>query len=583
MRKIGWVVLWGLAVLLFSCEKEDNLKGSGEMVAVNISLGGVVYNGNETVTRGYVEEGETVSVALGDGLFMYTTIKKDLGEKMRAGGEALEDGVKVRVVAYQGGTVKGTGEYTVQSGVLVSNNGSGFEVEEGEYTFVAYSYNSTTSPDHSAAVVTVASPNDLLWGDNPNKTISVSENEVTITMRHLFSQVRVKAMIDDVDITNIDVVTVSPGNSADLTVASGAVAKNGSAVAAAVPILTWNDLGTPTVTSDPVVIYTATNSLYVDLGSITIDGYTEPFTNARATFNKVLEAGYSYTLLISFQRTRWAKSNIYWVSTGGNNGYLTFDTYENSHQGYQGVYFKWGSLVGISPAMTNGGYGFLSQDVPIYVPNVAGSTWEATTSTARNWTAWGSNANTSADIPYMDPERGGTDTERSNTYLIDAERNDPDTIADLRGDICQYLSTKTGVVEGNWRLPTSDDFGAYTGSSWTTSTPNADGWIRGDGDFGEDSSVGYADGTADLLTAGMNGGSNAVYGSAIGNGVVFPTSGRRYHDGGALGYVGFYGCYWSGSSNGTAESHILFFYDGGVFPHDAVIRSCALPVRCIRD
>jgi hypothetical protein len=91
MRKIGLTVLWGLAVLLAGCEKEESLKGSGEMVAVNISLGGIFYSGNETVMRGDVEEEETVSVAFGGGvIYVYNDKKKygggDAGRGRAAGG-----------------------------------------------------------------------------------------------------------------------------------------------------------------------------------------------------------------------------------------------------------------------------------------------------------------------------------------------------------------------------------------------------------------------------------------------------------------------------------------------------------------
>jgi hypothetical protein len=42
-----------------------------------------------------------------------------------------------------------------------------------------------------------------------------------------------------------------------------------------------------------------------------------------------------------------AKSNIYW-----NGSYLTFSNTSGVTEDYQGVYFKWGSLVGISPKNT---------------------------------------------------------------------------------------------------------------------------------------------------------------------------------------------------------------------------------------
>jgi hypothetical protein len=502
---------------------------------------------------------------------MYTRIEKNREAEMRAG-ETLEDGVKVRVVAYQGGAVKGTGEYTVKSGELVSENGSGFALAEGTYDFVAYSYNSAISPDYSAAVVTVASPKDLLWGDK-TENISAANNEVTITMKHKFAQVAVKAMMTGADIAVSD-VSVSPGNSANLTVETGGLAKNASAVAAAVPVLTWKNLNTPTVTSDPVVIYTGANSVYVDLGTITIDGYDEPFTNARATFNKVLTEGYSYTLVISFKKTLWAKSNIYWKSTGENTGYLTFDTYENGHQGYQGVIFKWGSLVGISPAQVGGSNDFLDQDVPIYVPTYdsgtpSSSTWTPTTSNAKGWTTWGKDTKESTDIPYMDPvDYAGSYYERDNDYAMHPDRNTTEMYEEFRGDICRYLSTKTGVVEGDWRMPTADELGP------------ASGWTHG-GRTTTDNTLANAEGTADLLTASNDGAwaKNANMGD-----VVFPASGSRYgiYDG-ALASVGYYGYYWCGSARSVEYGWYVGVRSTYVYANDYCERSYAFSVRCVRN
>jgi hypothetical protein len=34
--------------------------------------------------------------------------------------------------------------------------------------------------------------------------------------------------------------------------------------------------------------------------------------DAQAEFKRALVAGYSYTLVVNFQKTLWAKSNVYW-------------------------------------------------------------------------------------------------------------------------------------------------------------------------------------------------------------------------------------------------------------------------------
>jgi hypothetical protein len=605
MKKIGVLVLWGLAVLLAGCEKEGVLERSGEKVAVNISLGDVFYSGNETVTRGDAEEAETVGVPLGDGLFMYTRIEKNREIPTRAG-EPLEDGVKVRVVAYNGSSVEGTVEYTVMNGALTT--AIALEVyTETPYTFVAYSYNSTVSPTYPGPTITVDPANDLLYGKE-SKTITAADNSVYITMSHQFAQVKVRATTDKVDgkpvIKNMSGVSVSPGNPLDLTLETGAVAKNGTTALQAVA--SWTGFDKVEVLSNPITVYTGTaNPIYLNINSVEIDEYDDPFTGIKAAFKKTLLAGYSYTLVISFQRTRWAKSNIYWVSTGGDTGYLTFDTNENGHQGYQGVFFKWGSLIGISPAQPDA----FSGSTPIYVPifdavTYTNSSWKATTGSAMandtdfpdvksNWTAWvGTSAGSAApasNIPYMDGSYAKSDEttyNRDNTYVIDVALNRDTTYQGLRGDICQYLSTKTEVVEGDWRLPKSSEFGPQTTTSWASSdptvNPNADGWIKGiDPLLPADNATGYADGTADLLE-GTNGG-NVVYGSAknrpMGD-VIFTASGLRHFNSGAFGGGG--GSVRSGSASGTTSSYHLDFGDSAVIPGSTANRSYGFPVRCIR-
>jgi hypothetical protein len=333
--------------------------------------------------------------------------------------------------------------------------------------------------------------------------------------------------------------------------------------------------------------------------SISIEGYDVPFTNARATFNKVLTEGYSYTLVISFKQTRWAKSNIYWKWRDDSNhdlgGDLTFDTNENGHQGYQGVYFKWGSLVGISPAQAGGSDDYIGQDIPLYVPVVEypleNSSWEMTSSVAKGWTDWGLNTARDEDIPYMDPDNyEGGNYGRTNEYAMDAVRNEYAVYKNYRGDICQYLSTKTGVVAGDWRLPTSEELGPQAtgtvGTYWSAEVPIVEGWMRGIDPWpATNTAAGYADGTADLLDpAGNNGG--IVYASAIyqpeGN-VVFPASGQRERDDGRLGEIGGRGQYWTGSLHSKPSGYGLDYRNASVIRIDSSNRSYAYPVRCVQN
>jgi hypothetical protein len=257
----------------------------------------------------------------------------------------------------------------------------------------------------------------------------------------------------------------------------------------------------------------------------------------------------------------FARSNIYWDDTAQK---LTFvPAADNPAQnndtkaGYQGVLFKWGSLVGISPVMTAqpNPDDFLST-TPIYVPVVnstlTSSTWNSTTTAAKNWT------NAFADIPCMDSSYGGTSTERNNTHLIDPERNDLTTYNALRGDICQYLS-KTGAVTGNYRLPVSYEFGE-----------NSTGW-----EFA--TSFSYPTGNAE--------GTFVVQGyvkNTTMDDVFLPHSGGRLSSGTLDGSAGYVGNYWSGSANGVTLGMLLVFNHQQVSTFNSYYREMALSVRCVK-
>jgi hypothetical protein len=293
----------------------------------------------------------------------------------------------------------------------------------------------------------------------------------------------------------------------------------------------------------------------------------------------------------------FARSNIYWDGSAQKLTFVPADGITDN-QGYQGVFFKWGSLVGISPK------GDFSGDTPIYVPyNYPDDPkWKLTTCNAvetdsdipgtSKWTAWNPiSAGVSAsenNIPYMDgsfPRIGETIVyeSRRDIYVIDTDRNNTATYQGLRGDICQYLSTKTSVVLGDYRLPTSAEFGLNI-TGWNS---RSDGWTKGDGSFSINNSAGKDDGTADLLS-NASGANNAgtIFGSAINEtmgGLSLPASGYRHFDSGALYNVGRDGMYWSGSAYLPARSYFLFLTVGGIYPESGDHRSCAFSVRCVKN
>jgi hypothetical protein len=541
MKSLGVAVLFGAAFLLSSCAQEGALDGAGEKVAVNISLGDVAYRGHETVMRGDNSAAEAVRVPLGDGVYMFATLEEDLEAPTRAG-IPLEEGAKVRVVAYDGSTIESTTEYEVTGGALVS--ATALEVSLGTtYTFVAYSYNNGTSPDYPtipATEITVAPPHDLLWG-SVSKPISASDHSVQITMSHQFAQVRVKARTTFVSgrpaIMNMSGVTVTPGNAVDLTIETGAVAKNVAAATQAVSA--WSAFNDSVVTSDPILVYTGTaNPIYVKIGSVTIAGYN-PFTNAQAEFKKALAAGTSYTLVVNFQKTLWAKSNVYWKwnDTSNHNlgGYLTFDTEENGHEGYQGLVFPFGTLVGVSPV---GNFPSYNSSVPIYA---AGRSMP-TTYAALN-----------SELGYFPVSNVSNGTVSGYDLLH------------LRGDICYYINS-------DYRLPNSVDFDVA--GSW-----GQNGWERVDGNFGA-VTTSEDDGTYDFIANGIS------YARNTEMGVCLPFSGYRicyiYNSAVPITNVGIEGFYWGSRRYSTTSPYFRVNADGagtsgGVYDPEGCF------VRCIHN
>ncbi|GHU54871.1 hypothetical protein FACS189411_02270 [Bacteroidia bacterium] len=170
----------------------------------------------------------------------------------------------------------------------------------------------------------------------------------------------------------------------------------------------------------------------------------------------------------------WAGSNIYW-----DGAKLTFaDSDDKSKEQYMGVYFKWGSLVGMSP--TGGGW--------------SGKTYYPTNPGVDDgWTTDDTKYTNYAGIPYaVGP---ATPYNRDHAYLTDITTNNAtgaDTIAALKGDICVYLTKVGAAPKGKrWRMPTSKEFDAteefYTKSGdfavITTqnvygTTPIPSGWRR---------------------------------------------------------------------------------------------------------
>jgi hypothetical protein len=304
----------------------------------------------------------------------------------------------------------------------------------------------------------------------------------------------------------------------------------------------------------------------------------------------------------------------------GDVGYLTFDAEGNTtNQGYQGVFFKWGSLVGISPAQTEvpESSGTMTNDflpsTPVYIPtcntgNLTSSTWKSPSTSLYTSVGWinvaeGMVENAAANIPYLDGRAAyaGTPHGRNNTFVTDDAQNDPTMMwANKRGDICRYLGA-TGVGPAGYRLPMSSELGSVNvnvNDSWDadpTNVPAGGGWIKGETAFPAHPDAGYSNGRADLLSTVQSdyfddskhsNRSGTKYGSAknvtMGN-VLLPASGYRRPNDGMLGYVGSHGIYWSGSAHSALYGHGLTFKVDQVIPNHAHYRSFGFPIRCVKN
>jgi hypothetical protein len=291
-----------------------------------------------------------------------------------------------------------------------------------------------------------------------------------------------------------------------------------------------------------------------------------------------LEAGKSYTLRVKLRAPKWAGSNIYW-----DGSRLTFDPYQEdgslaTRKGYEGVYFRFGSLVGISPV------GDFDGSTVVYIPDNSQATkWRASTAGGEGYEEWKRvPANLSPDkeqIPYMDNENyPAGNFDRSDSYVIDAFQGDPALMyPELRGDICQYLS-KTGAVSGSdvYRLPTSTEFGTEF-EVWDASNPIAGGWKVG-GTESDAVGMGSDPGTYDMIAGGFL----YSWNSTMGN-VTLSSSGFRDCDTGILEFRGYRGSYWSGSAASNTRAYHLYFSVISMRPTVDAERSYGFSVRCVKN
>jgi hypothetical protein len=427
----------GLMLLFAACEKEIPANvGDGRKVPVSFSVDARGYAAeNEVVRSGGAREPVTTSIALNEDMYLQATLVPDSDEELRVVAAFKEDQKLCFAAFLTDGTQVGATAVYTYSGGKWTPVGDPLGVEPDnltEYRFVAYSYfdETGTPPVNGAGIDPV---HDLVYGMSANTKIQDTEagRKVTISMTHKFARVRVRVRSTNISSSTISVfngVRIEGGQQAALNLFAGTVSWSGSVT---------QNMGI-TVPSSP-----ASNDIYGDyrtvkpvasptkvwVGNVRVSTNSTTFSNNSLDFSTALNGGTSYTLLVELRPTnRWAKSNIYW---DGNQ--LTFDRQPLGHENYQGVFFKWGSLVGISPV------GDGDSAITIYVPGVGAQTISAST-----YGSWGA-------IP------GGS------------------------SDICTS-------IDNAWRLPTQAEFGynanwSFGGGSVTVNNPTGKGSISTGGTY----------------------------------------------------------------------------------------------------
>lgn len=261
----------------------------------------------------------------------------------------------------------------------------------------------------------------------------------------------------------------------------------------------------------------------------------------------------------------WARSNIVWIEDADypDGGYLTFAAVPEDNDripaNVQGVFFRWGSLVALSPV------GAYTDDKVIFSP------------TNKKTYPWFSSDGTS-DIPFV-----GDTTGEFGDYVADADDfasyhgSTGFYAATGKGDICRYI-TAQGWVEGAWRMPTIAESMAETFLSTAEQT-----WKGGSitvPDEGRNAYGFYSFETGYFAGVGVFAGDNIA--KPVKGVVFYPASGGRALSAGDPFETGTRGYAWSASSATPQLSSLMLVYEGGVFQPETA-RKYAHPVRCIRE
>ena len=310
---------------------------------------------------------------------------------------------------------------------------------------------------------------------------------------------------------------------------------------------------------------------YLELEALSSNTGTSGTGGADRTATVHLKAGrLTHTLKVTQEYVsiarQFARSNIVWDAA---NNKLTFAVTAADNAtipaNVQGVFFKWGSLVAVSPV----GNTYASNQI-LFSPN--GTT---------NYT-W-------ANIPYASETTGkfgthGTDEDDFAGYDGGSNTNGPGFNASTnKGDICRYISSQPGWQHGKWRLPTSGEQQALINEVTSVSNNGGFGNITGAPNTGNNAHGFWQVPSGRWLGAGAANvntrGTEAVPGSSS---VYFPAGGYRDYSIGNTSNAGGNGYSWSASSSNTTFAYYLYVTSGFAY-WNGNLRYYGFSVRCIRE
>lgn len=365
--KFSVLCLFMASAFLAGCSSDDTAayednNYDNPSVPVSVAVSGADWANNENDTRsgnGDVKV-EEVIVPLDNGYYLCATLEPTPDAKTRVTNVAT--GVRYRVVAYRQNEISASG-YVSHADYVVGSDSVQLQLPVNcTYTVVCYSYNSTAALptfDSNSTTIAVSPTDDVMYCKKDVTVTSVNE-PFSFTFSHLFTKVTVIADAS-ADGYNITACTgsLSPNYNATASLADGSLVK-GRSIA---NTLNWPSLGTPTVTSDAAIVYTAGETVTLTFTTLSIaSNPVNNLTNKSITFTgKTMAQGKSYTLRATFKQrgivipdinVYWAKGNLRSLDSGA-----TFSLYSNQYD-YSGVwnggdYFCWNTLNPLSLTSSN--------------------------------------------------------------------------------------------------------------------------------------------------------------------------------------------------------------------------------------